>query len=367
MTQKKRQKRPLYPYIPVKTRDGFTREDTVGPKLVPPWHDQIKIPCPCGVSFSPEWGQPTLNELHPFVVQDDETATVYRPPAVGVICKECGRLNDITIKPTLGEAVTLYGDESYSPFLDSFIYIYCFVALSETARRSMTEAMENFKRSVLKSGECPKEWKFHTHELREGDRSERIRMDQEMATLARRLRMAGSGAVVSLFILPGPKYPEYRGIDNPDQSARNHAVTAAIFSTTEYLTEAGFTPSFVLEATKPIDRKKRLSETYMDDDIEAIGRSLNFSLGYYYVCRGHQPRLPYTVAKGTSLELDLADLIAYWVRRDLLAISNGKQAEIKHNRFGRALWGVMTPEGLRSKTGRRFPFPYSVLGIDSPS
>ena len=113
-------------------------------------------------------------------------------------------------------------------------------------------------------------------------------------------------------------------------------------------------PHFTFEA----QNEKNFRSGHMDMLIERIGRSLRYSASYLYVCRGMHARLPETALKGSSLELDIADLVAWMTQRQLMCDLTDKQIHVPLPLLGEVQWNVIGEHQVRRGVSTGFPYQF---------
>jgi hypothetical protein len=134
-----------------------------------------------------------------------------------------------------------------------------------------------------------------------------------------------------------------------------------VIAFTEDLTRQGFPVDFVLEA------ETNAHETnYIDYTLERVGRSLRHNLAYLYYSRCQFIGLPMSQPKSARAELELADLVAYMVRRYFHCGNINRATEFPLDLLGRIFWGAFTPDRFGTRTATGFPWEYFYPGFQHP-
>lgn len=135
--------------------------------------------------------------------------------------------------------------------------------------------------------------------------------------------------------------------------ARGNTLAAALVSITEFLTRNGFSLDFVLELQSTDFRSN-----HIDWYVEQVGRSLAFYLGYLWVTRCRYVGLPTTAPKGSTFELEIADLFAFSVNRYFHRRRINRDSEFHLTDFGNVLWGYFVGERFGTHISQGFPWSH---------
>ena len=125
---------------------------------------------------------------------------------------------------------------------------------------------------------------------------------------------------------------------------------AAFFSSTEYLTQLGYHISYTLESTRPGDGP------HIDYDVEIVARSLRRNLVYLYTSRRKNIILPVTEQKGYNIDMEIADFIAYSVRRYISNFMIHRHTEFPLENLGPVNWSVFTYKHIIVENNTGFPW-----------
>jgi hypothetical protein len=154
-----------------------------------------------------------------------------------------------------------------------------------------------------------------------------------------------AGRVISATILPPSK------VEHSSAEIHELALTVSLCATTEIATSRRFAPSFFLESTT-LDHEQNL----IDYPVEKIGRGLRHSLGYVWLSRGIVPSLPISLPKGSRSELEIADLLAFVIRRHMYRAYEGNRIEFPVKALGDVSWNVISADRFTSTMCRGFPW-----------
>jgi hypothetical protein len=182
--------------------------------------------------------------------------------------------------------------------------------------------------------------------------------NEEIRRLASEFNVDTKARILSATIFP-PVRISNRSLTRKkiQASARDQTLTAAIMSLTEYCTRNGISPRFTLES-----QTNAHGINQIDYFVERIGRGLYHDLHFHYCRRGKDVGLPETAPKGSSVELEIADLLAFTVRRFFFAANSGNGSEFPPELFGDVYWGAFTPTAFGTITATGFPAEYFFRG-----
>lgn len=122
---------------------------------------------------------------------------------------------------------------------------------------------------------------------------------------------------------------------------------------TEWYAKNGFSTKFTIES------QSNYVDNFSDFLIEKIGRSLYFDPIFHYISRGKFSGLPTSAPKGSFLQLDLADIGAFLIRRLFHLDYDSEKLEIPLECLGEVLWISHSRSGrMGSKVNAGFPFEY---------
>ena len=128
------------------------------------------------------------------------------------------------------------------------------------------------------------------------------------------------------------------------------------------MTASGGSPSFVLEA-----QSRAHKDGSIDYFAEKIGRGLRHNLVFLYISRccpvgliTTEPKIP------PILQMELADFVAFAVRRYFYCDFIKKAPEFPLARFGRIHWGSFAPAGFGTISATGFPMDFFFPGSNWP-
>lgn len=347
---------PIYPGITRRLRRIPVHEV---PKLLfqgPPNADAIKIHCQCGTVFSPPWGKPLEFEYAPLQSKD---GGIWVFSGLPLSCPNCSVENEFKFPSVKSRgSIHLYADEAGEWFGNDYFHVYAFVGVRGDIKKKIDDSLTEAKKT-LRPDDDPKSWYWHTWEIRNTRwrRANNVRLQiGEIDAVIRSVVESLSGGLdkrlLSAIVCPPLNFIKYNRSKNKILSdVRDQTLTAGIIGLTELCTRNGLKPNFTIESQTPAYRDNQI-----DYFVERIGRGLYQDLGFHYVCRGRNIGLPDTAPKGSCLELELADLIAYIVRRFYFTANSGIQTEFPLDLLGTVFWGFLSPTGLETKSQVGFPW-----------
>lgn len=313
----------------------------------------------CSNFYRPPWSQKLQFERAPVQTAD---GGLWALAATSVRCVTCGALNDFHFPESpSGPRLTLYGDESYfwSSGKKGFYYVYAFVGAFDEALKKLTDRMHSCK-LLIRPDQDPTSWNFHTSDLRNPHWLAKnniphpvTRIDEIMLSLAASLSEHSDSRIVSSSVYPCKHLQYLETNDRKDYVVRDHVITGSIVTLTDFLTQEGISPDFFLES---VDNSA--SADFMDIYIERIGRGLFHSLSFLYCSRRKNVGLPTTVRKSEAVELEYADLVAFWTRRYFHCKRSNRSPEVPLEAFGSILWGAFTPRGYGTISSIGFPWEF---------
>lgn len=315
--------------------------------------ENIKIHCStCAIYFDPPWEEPLQFEYFP-VVSDHDSNFVWIPQGIQIKCPNCGNMNEFNFpnekENHQNEFVTLYGDEAFNKLSNKQIYIYVFYSSLGSFKSETVKALERAKREIMPHKD-PSEWVFHAAELRESRWRQKHKVKLTISEINKVLlqicdSIANPADRRIIFATVYCSTLSDLHIANP----RPEVLQAAFFSSTEYITRAGYNVKYILESTEN-------NNNHIDFDVERVSRSLRRSLSYLYTCRTRYVILPVTEQKGFDPDLEIADLVAYMIRRYLHQKLIGRNTELSIERLGSVYWSIFKKRGLFSKNHIGFPW-----------
>ena len=329
----------------------------------PPGAENIRLDCECGHSYPPPWTQKLPFEFAPEVAADN---TLLMPPPLAVPCPSCGRDNHFafpTAKAAEGIA-EVYGDDNTMHIggRTERAIVYAFVAIHPSSTAGIQERMDEAKRKLRPHAD-PRSWAFHVHELHKREDRERLRIalslpdtDAVIRDLASVLALEQDTRLVSVMLIPPFDMNAVVASGRPKEqqallkSFRELALAAGITFVTELLTRQGWGAKFTLEAGM-LDHE----QGGIDWPVERIGRGLRFDLNFVHVCRGLPIGLPVTAKKAPIVELELADLVAFFVRRYCHKGMLGERTDFRLDLIGRVWWGLYTGGRIGTHTAVGYP------------
>jgi hypothetical protein len=349
-------KPPLYPDITRQLRRIPIREVPDGMFAGPPGFKDIKVRCEaCGCSYAPPWTDKLKFEQSHIQSADGAKWVLAGLPFA---CPSCGRENDLRFDsntPSNG-LVRLFGDESSERFgHHGYLYVYVVVAIHPEWIKAIHDKLAETKLR-LRPSLPPSSWPLHLLEIRDTRWRKRAgvtlsigEINAIVRDLAAFLGNYKEKRFISATIFP-PFDLRHINSDKPELAIRDSTLTAALLSITEYLTRQGFDLEVVLEAQTDSHERQQI-----DYFVERIGRGLRYSLVFLYVCRGRLVGLPTTAPKGSSIEMEIADLVAYMVRRHFHNANIGRPSEFPLELLGEVFWGAFTGNGFGTHNAIGFP------------
>ena len=240
--------------------------------------------------------------------------------------------------------------------------VYAFVAIHPLSTAGIQQRMDEAKRKLRPHAD-PRSWAFHVHELHTKKDREELGIavslpetDALIRDLASALALHQDARLVSAMVIPpfdmnavvtSGKRKEQQALL---KDLRELALAAGVTFVTEILTRQGWGAKFTLEAGT-LDHE----QGGIDWPVERIGRGLRFDLNFVHVCRGLPIGPPVTAKKAPIGDLELADLVAFFVRRFFHKSVLGENTDFRLDLIGRVWWGVYTGKRLGTHTEVGFP------------
>lgn len=278
-------------------------------------------------------------------------------------CPACGEGNYLYFDdPEKGgkhtAIVKFYGDESVTDDPSAYSYVYAFVGMLPPAREAATIFLNEAKRK-LRPDIDPSTWCLHAREIRNNRLRAELGLTQTLAEVDHILGelmfmiFPASPKIISVTVVPPHTTKDWQHPEPLEKVIRERAIRLAIMATISAATANGYGCEFVLES-RGLDHE----QNGIDYDVELIGRGLRTHVGFHYVTRGKLVGLPITASKKTLPpipELEIADLVAYAVRRFLDRKRRGLKVELHLETLGRLLWILEGPRQLHSIPCEGFP------------
>lgn len=349
---------PFYPGGVRKLRP-FRMEDIPDtPFAGPPGTDDVRLDCACGRSYPPPWTTKLPFEFAPKLAPDK---TVLVPKALHVSCPSCGTMNRLPLPHAkMQQAVAeVYGDEAVLaiPGRPEHALVYAFVAIHPSRIEAVSEKMAAIKDRVRRGAE-PLGRPFHVSELRSTKDRKKLGIDTPvreidaaildlMATLAER----EDERIISATLFPPFEIDKVVTSGDPEEvqalkdKIRDKTLAAGITVMTELLTRQDWGMNITLEAVKLSHESG-----HIDYYAERVGRGLRFDLNFIYSYRGLHVGLPVTAPKSHTTELEVADLVAYVVRRQMHRAMLGLDTEFPIEKLGRVYWGMFNADRFGTHT-----------------
>lgn len=242
----------------------------------------------------------------------------------------------------------IFGDESYEYFDsdESFIFAYAFVSLNIDFRKKVKTEFDRIK-LILRPEIDPDTWPLHMKDLISGQKRAKLGINIskiELHSIIDDLMKILNGdqcldRFISFFAYRTKKGNQH----TPKELAfiRDSVLLHSIIGITEKITRVGFDPRFVLEAVGDAHVNEQI-----DPFVERVGRTCMSMLQYHYVARGRALVLPITAPKGMYLEHEVADLIAFVIRKAVVRGIVGKPSEFAIESIGEIFWGLAKPKSL---------------------
>lgn len=339
----------------------------------PPGAEGIRLRCSCGHSYPPPWTQKLPFEFSPKIAADN---TLLMPPPLAVPCPVCRRENDYAFPSAkVPQAIAdVYGDNSTMHLEErpEVALVYAFVAIHPGSTAGIQNKMDAVKRLLRPHAE-PRSWAFHTKKLySQRDRAKLgitmppEKIDEAVRDLASVLSVHQDARLLSVTLVPpfdidravnravpgGDPDEKHKAEQSMLKNLRDLVLAAGITFVTEFLTRPGhgWGAKFTLEA-ETLDHDK----DHIDWQVERIGRGLRFDLNFVHVCNGYPIGLPVTAGKAPIVELELADLVSYMVRRFFHKAMLGEPINLPLDLIGRVFWGVWTGERIGTHTAVGYP------------
>jgi hypothetical protein len=319
----------------------------------PPNTETVTLQCKCGCVYPPPWRQKFVVELAP---QVDANGVIAVPSGLPIPCPQCGARNMLTFPSSEPRGnVHLYGDEASGEAKIGFFYVYAFVGINPTTVL-IKNSLDAFKRTI-RPNHSPN-WPLHVWEVRntrwraKHDVKLNIaEIDEAFFTFARALAAQPEDRFISATIMPPVKVTESK--KQTIEIVRDMTLTAAILSTTEYWTRNCHSVQFTIEA-----QTLAHIDNQTDYFVEKIGRGLNYYLNFHWLRNGQYVALPTTAPKASTVELEVADFIAFWTRRYLSRFDAGAKSEIPLETFGITYWGCFVKQRFGTHYSVGFPWDY---------
>jgi hypothetical protein len=215
----------------------------------------------------------------------------------------------------------------------------------------------------------PTTWPFHVWELRNTRWRKKNNVPlstEEVNEIIRQFAKTFSKFEAGETVLSATVFPPFNlHLGNPEPELatviRDRVLTAAIISLTEATTRQGLTPIFTIEA-QSLDHKRN----QIDYFVERIGRGLFHDVGFHWVRRGKLVVPPTTAPKGTTMEMEIADLLAFVVARYFFRLLQKKPTEYPLESFGEVLWGAFTPTRFGTHPAVGFPWAHFYPDLQPP-
>jgi hypothetical protein len=277
-------------------------------------------------------------------------------------CPNCSAENEFSFPKVKSRgSIHLYADEAGEWFGSRYFHVYAFVGVRGEFKKKIESSLTEAKR-ILRPNDDPSGWCWHTWEIRNTRwrKANNVRLQIGEIDVVVRSVIESLSEGLDKRLLSAIVCPPIRALMHNDgrnktlSDVRDQTLTAGLIGLTELCTRNGLRPNFTIESQTSAYRDNQI-----DYFVERIGRGLYQDLGFHYVCRGRNIGLPDTAPKGSCLELDLADLIAYIVRRFYFTANSGVQTEFPLELLGAVFWGFLSPTGLETKSQVGFPWKVS--------
>lgn len=360
----KPQKPPIYPDSARRLRHIQLGDYQTPLFKRPPDVEDIILTCTCEHQFPPPWAEKLPFEFAPIQSADGGRWALSGLELKCPICQRPNTLNFPTPETQRGRT-TLFGDEAVEWFRHEtlLLYVFAFVSLHIEFYQKLSERMRSLK-CLIRPDEDPTSWAFHVKEFRNERWRGRNRITmpiQQVNELLRELATALASPddrrFISATVFPYLRSSPTESKGQAEQKIRDKTLSAALTHMTDHLTQQGFSIDFVVEAQG--DDHKRNS---IDFSVERVGRALRHDLTYLYISRCQLIGLPVTDPKGSQLELELADLVAYMVRRHFHCLYIKRQPEVELELLGKVVWGVFVPGRFGTRTAIGFPWDHFYPG-----
>lgn len=239
--------------------------------------------------------------------------------------------------------MVLYADEA-EQVLDKRTHVYVYAMVGATKERigQIEQDVASTKRAIRPEID-PREWVLHVKDVRSPEWRKHNNVllstndiDKALLALCDAIAADPETRYISVTTLPPIPLDPLPSLE----TIRDFVLTTAIVHTTSDLTRQCITPSFVFEAQTQSHRDNEI-----DYFVEKVGRGLRQTLLYAYVCRGCDVGLPITEAKCARAEMELADLVAFMVRRYFFCCFKQRLTELPPERLGKLLWGSLATTG----------------------
>ena len=362
-------KLPKYPGL-TKTLRHIQFEDIPQPLFqCPRGAESVTIACGCGAAYRPPWNQRLKFEFNTFQSADGASWAL---AGLDFPCPTCGTMNHLPF-PECKETrsrTTLFGDEAYEWIgLDSgLVYTIAFAAFQRDFGSAIETKLASLKQRIRPSADSSS-WPLHISDLR----NERCRekhnvtltiqeMNDLIRSLARSLAEPADERLLAATVFPGFKIKKGKVAKRRiEDIVRDRVLSAAILTLTDHLTKQDFPVDFVLEAQTDAHTQNRI-----DYSVERVGRGLRHDLGFLYVSRCQGIGLPITEPKRAHAEMEVADLVAYMVRRYFLRTNSGKPTEFPLEDLGEVFWGSFAPKRFGTISAKGYPWDFFFPGFQHP-
>jgi hypothetical protein len=315
----------------------------------PPNTENVKLQCGCGCVYPPPWREKLPLEWAPAA---DATGKIFVLSGLPIACPKCGTRNTLTFPSTPARGhCHLYGDEASDEARQGLFYVYAFVGINP-GTTIIKDSLSALK-TKIRPAHDPSSWPLHVWEIR--DSRWRVQhhiklniheIDAAFLDFAQSLAAQPDSRFISVTVMP-PITMDGKKKKEVIDYVRYTALTVGIMTTTEFVTRQGLSVEYTIEAQTLAHRDHQI-----DYFVERIGRGLNHNLVFHWMRNGKYVGLPTTAPKGSTIELEVADFVAFWTRRYLSRFDRGLQSEIPPESFGKTYWGCLV--------NRRFGTHYSV-------
>lgn len=323
----------------------------------PPNAGDIRIRCECGADKSPPW---TTRLPYEIGSRDSDDDAIEIQGGITLNCNSCGR--DVDFKfpgsPSKNSHVAMYGDESNQWFGNKFGFFYCYalVAFEKNAELALKSKLDDLKR-VLRPTISPDEWPLHIYDLRNIEWRSKNNIDLGIETINNHIFSLATyiGGIAEKRIivtaLPPIETALYPTTQRPQDYIRQFALTCALYHSTYHMTREGFHISHILEAQSDDHKKNGI-----DYFAEKTARGLRYDLGYHWSSHQKFVGLPITAPKNSYWQLQIADIVAFMVRRYFYKVNLGHESELPLEALGSVRWASPDRGMLRSATSIGFPW-----------
>ena len=267
---------------------------------------------------------------------------------VNVQCR-CGATIEFSIDPKkLGPEVTFYGDEAERIEKDWIVETYSLVAGTTGTISAITEKLYEAKKALIPDTD-PTSWSVHTknmfppherarHPMFSHIASDRIQMFfEECAAALRTYDKENWNTAIFGFRRPATSKKQRRR-DKKDALSVMHL---AILSASIYrATKQGLRPKFVLDAQKSVTTLPHVEGWSRDTFLGS-----RHYLASEFLTHGNEIQPPEFARPGSLPGLEMADILSYFLARNLLHMKQGRSTEIPISAFGSMYFMVMIDAG----------------------